>query len=333
MANRLKLLLASIFFIGTMSSFDSLADYDCQYSAGFVPRTTQVSFGTMITVPRSHPIGTTIKEIRLDQVDEKGNIALCNPHTPTTWEEPDLAPANYNHDAIYESGVQGVGIRINTWAPDYGIGWLPRTATYPATCPPPWQFQGKNQYCGKSWGYITVQLIKIAPTTGSGAVKSVKLTRAKLGHNILVHTFNLSNTYIMTKGCSLSQKIISVNMGDIKKSDFRGINSTVGMRGFDITIDCDADVNVTLTLDGTSASWNNRNIWALDHGDNVTAKGVGLQILYQNHLVSMRNPVVSGSSQSGGKITIPLHARYIQTESAITPGKADATATITLTYQ
>ncbi|OTA19955.1 fimbrial adhesin protein precursor [Xenorhabdus beddingii] len=332
MANKLKVLLASLFFIGTMSSFESLADYSCQYSPGFVPGgTTRVSFGT-VTVPRHHPIGTTIKEIRLDQVDEKGNIAICNAHLPAIWGKPALKPASYNYDAIYESGVPGVGIRINTWAPGYGIEWLPRTAIYPVSCPRPSHVHWGKQYCGQSWGYLTVQLIKIAPTTGSGVIGPVRLTRAKLGHRILVNTFYLSDTYIMTKGCSLTQKVISVNMGEVKKSDFRGINSTAGTRNFDLKINCDADVNARLTLDGTPENWNNRNIWALDRSDNVTAKGIGLQISYLNRLVSMGEPVVSGSTQSGGDITIPLAARYIQTEANITPGKADATATITITY-
>ncbi|PHM60204.1 fimbrial protein [Xenorhabdus ishibashii] len=329
MVNKLKLLLVSILFlIGTMSSLA----YSCQYSAGFVAGMTPVSFGK-ITVPRNHPIGTTIKEIRLDQVDEKGNIALCDTYQPTKWEKPDLTPANYNSDAIYESGVPGVGIRINTWGAGYGIDWLPRTATYPFTCPSPQHLQWKTQYCGRSWGYLTVQLIKIAPTTGSGAVNSAKLTRAMLGYNTHIHTFYLSNTYIMTKGCSLNRKMISVNMGEVKKSDFRGINSTAGMQHFDIDINCDANVNVGLTLDGRSASWNTQDIWALDYSDNVTAKGVGLQILYQNRPVTMRTPVVSGSTQSGGNITIPLYARYIQTESDVKPGRADATVTITFVYQ
>ncbi|CAM3802805.1 fimbrial protein [Xenorhabdus thuongxuanensis] len=332
MTNKLKLLLASIFLIGTMSNFSSLANDYCQYYAGFVPGMTPVSFGN-ITIPRNHPIGTTIKEIRLDQVDEKGNIALCDTFLPTIWEQPDLTPASYNQDAIYESGVPGVGIRINTWEPRYGIDWLPRTATYPFTCPSPPQFQWKKQYCGKSWGYLTVQLIKIAPTTGSGAVKSAKLTRATLGHNIPVHTFYLSNTHIMTKGCSLNQKMIAVNMGDIKKSDFRNIYSTAGMQHFDININCDANVNVGLTLDGRPTNWNTQDIWALDYSDNVTAKGVGLQILYQNRPVTMRTPVVFGSTQSGGNITIPLVARYTQTEAEVKPGKADATVTITFVYQ
>ncbi|CDG21422.1 putative fimbrial adhesin [Xenorhabdus poinarii G6] len=337
MAKKLKLLLASTFFIGTMSSFDSLANFDsltnryCQYSPGFAPGITPVSFGA-ITIPRDHPIGTTIKEIRLDQVNEAGNIALCNADIKTTWDRPYLRPANYNNDAIYESGVPGVGIRINTWATGYDIDWLPRTADHPFTCRPPQNVSWATQYCGESWGYLTVQLIKIASTTGSGAVRRATLTRAKLG-NDLVHTFYLSDTYITTKGCTLSQGIIPVPMGDIKKSDFRGIYSTAGRRDFNIKINCDANVNVGVTLEGTPAFWNHKNIWALDYSDNVTAKGVGLQILYLNRPVSMHDPVVSGSSQSGGDITIPLQAHYIQTDSEIIPGQANATATVTLIYQ
>ncbi|PHM68923.1 fimbrial protein [Xenorhabdus kozodoii] len=330
MANKLKLLLASTFFIGTMSSFASSAH--CHYSKDFTPGMTPISFG-QVTVPRNHPIGTTIREIRLDQVDKKGNIALCNTSLPTIWEAPDLIPSSYNNDAIYESGVPGIGIRINTWAPGYGIDWLPRIATHPTTCYSPTHSQWKKQYCGESWGYLTVQLIKTAPTTGSGSIKQAKLTRAKLGHNIPVHTFYLSNTYVMTKGCSLNQKVISVNMGDIKKSDFRGIYSTAGMQRFDININCDAYVDVGVMLDGRPANWNTQDIWALDYGDGVTAKGVGLQISYQNRPVTMHSPVVFGSSQAGGNINIPLTANYIQTESEIKPGKADATVTITFVYQ
>ncbi|CDH21954.1 conserved hypothetical protein; putative exported protein [Xenorhabdus bovienii str. kraussei Quebec] len=333
MINGLKLLLASTFIVGIMSSFDALASYDCQYSPGFSAGTTYVSFGTVV-IPRDHSIGTTIKEIRLDHVDEKGNIAICNTLTPTSWEKPDFDPAHYNYDAIYESGVPGVGIRINTWGPGYGIDWLPRTATYPVTCSPPSQFPNKKQYCGRTWGYLTVQLIKIAPTTSSGPTHQRLLTRAKLGLDLPIHTFFLTNTYIMTQGCSLKQKTTFVNMGEVRTSAFRGMNSTADMRNFELNLDCDANVKVGVTLDGRPAKSNANNIWALDdNSDNVTATGIGLQILYQNQPLSMGSPLMIHSGQAIGNFAIPLHARYIQTEGRVTPGKADATATITLTYQ
>ncbi|SFU68107.1 fimbrial protein [Xenorhabdus koppenhoeferi] len=333
MASSLKLLMASLFIVGMMSSFASQANNQCQYYPNMTAKMTPVSFGTIV-IPRNYPIGTTIREIRLDQVDEQGYIAFCDQPTQASWDKPDFAEAHYNYDAIYESGVPGVGIRINTWGPGYGINWLPRKVANPHYCNLPEYFRKNGWlYCGKTWGYLTVQLIKIAPTTGSGNTHRRVLTRALLG-NALINTFYLENTRIVTQGCSLKQNTIFVNMGDIRTSEFRGINSTAGTKDFELKLDCDANLNVQVLLDGRPAKSYSNNIWALDYSsDNVTAKGVGLQILYQNRLISIRTPVVSGSTQLGGYIRIPLSAHYIQTDARIIPGKANATATITLTYQ
>ncbi|MBD2785569.1 fimbrial protein [Xenorhabdus sp. DI] len=331
----LRPLMAGLFIAGIMSSFASQAHSNCNYAnKNILNKMTPVSFGTIV-ISRDHPIGTTIGEIRLDQVIEQGNIALCHQPTPASWDESGFIRANYNNDAIYESGVPGVGIRINTWGPGYGIDWLPRIVERPSTCnTSSYSHRNGQLYCGRTWGYLTVQLIKIAPTTGSGDTHRQVLTRARLGNGITVNTFYLENTHIITQGCSLKQNTTFVNMGDIRKSEFRGIYSTAGDKSFELGLDCDANLNVQVLLDGRPAKNNANNIWALDYSsDNVTATGVGLQILYRNRPISMRAPFVSGSTQSGGYIQIPLSARYIQTDTRITPGKADATATVTLTYQ
>ncbi|WP_237387589.1 fimbrial protein [Xenorhabdus sp. Sc-CR9] len=333
MASSLKLLMASLFIAGLMSSFASQANNQCQYYPNMTAKMTPVSFGTIV-IPRDYPIGTTIKEIRLDQVDEQGHIAFCNQPTQASWEKPDFTPAHYNYDAIYESGVPGVGIRINTWGPSYGINWLPRKVANPHYCNPP-GYSRKNGwlYCGKTWGYLTVQLIKIAPTTGSGNTHRRVLTRALLG-NALINTFYLENTRIVTQGCSLTHSTTYVNMGEIKTNEFRGINSTAGEKGFDLKLDCDANLNASVSLDGRPAKGASNNIWALDYNsDNVTATGIGMQILFLNRLVSMREPIKIRSSDPVRHFELPLRARYIQTDARITPGKANVTTTVTITYQ
>ncbi|MDC9593013.1 fimbrial protein [Xenorhabdus sp. IM139775] len=326
--------MAGLFIAGIISSFDGQARNQCNYAnENMFNKMTPVSFGTIV-ISRDHPLGTTIGEIRLDQVNDQGDIAVCYQPLPASWDAPDFIRANYNNDAIYESGVPGVGIRINTWGPGYGIDWLPRRVERPATCnSTKYTYQNGLLYCGSTLGYLTVQLIKIAPSTGSGDTHRQVLTRARVGHKS-INTFYLENTHIVTQGCSLKQNTTFVNMGDIRKSEFRGINSTAGTQSFDLGLDCDANLDVQVLLDGRPAKSNTNNIWALDYSsDNVTATGVGLQILYRNRPISMRSPVVSDSTQSGGYIRIPLSARYIQTDTRMTPGKADATATITLTYQ
>ncbi|PHM45323.1 fimbrial adhesin protein precursor [Xenorhabdus mauleonii] len=333
MTSRSRLLLLSVFILSMISSFASQARNYCGYAPGVAAKTTAVSFGDIV-IPRDYPIGTTIREIYLDEVDVQGYLAFCDYHTSATWDEPALDRAHYNYDAIYESGIPGVGIRINTWGPGFGIDWLPRTA-YPAQyCYPVHGYHGKVPYCGKTFGYLTVQLIKIAPTTGSGMVQNRLLTRARLDPDMTIHTFYLTNTRIITQGCSLTQSTTFVNMGEVKTSDFRGVNSTAGLKDFNLEVDCDANLDVDVTLDGRPAKSYANNIWALDYSsDNVTATGIGLQILLFNKPLDMREPIMLRPSHRVRHFSIPLQARYIQTDPRITPGKADATATVTLTYQ
>ncbi|MBC8945052.1 fimbrial protein [Xenorhabdus indica] len=341
MVNGLKLLLANIFIIGMMSSFASEANYesyDCRYSPGFHSGTTRVSFGSQIIIPKNHPIGTTIKEIRLDQLDTKGHVVYCNRLVPASWDKPDFAPAHYNNDAIYESGVPGVGIRINNWGPtNYGIDWFPRKSTTPFTCSPPPRWPDYKYYCGQTWGYLTVQLIKIAPTTGSGIIEGRILTRARFGYGSgsIVHSFYLAETRVVTPtpSCSLARKTTLVNMGEIRASEFRGINSTAGTKDFRLEFSCDPNAKVNIILDGRPAKSGINNIWALDYGsDNVTATGIGLQILFYNQLLEIRKPI-KANAEYVTYFSFPLQARYIQTHPRITPGKADVTTTITLTYE
>ncbi|PHM30119.1 fimbrial protein [Xenorhabdus innexi] len=341
MVNRFKLLLASIFIVGMMSSFASQANYGggaCQYFPDFNSGTTQVSFGSPIYVPKDQPIGTTIKEVRLDQIYDKGYVAYCNRLMSTSWDQPDFNRAHYNYDAIYESGVPGVGIRINNWGlTDFGIGWFPRESNYPTTCYPPhgWH-HGYTYYCGRTWGYLTVQLVKIAPNTGTGKIEGRILTRARLGHSNIVHSFYLAETQIITPtpSCSLTHKITRVNMGKFKTSEFRGIHSATRSRNFNLELDCDSNTEITMRLDGRPATGGSYKIWALDHdSDNITAKGVGLQIIFLSRLLSIGEPIVIKPSDQVRNFSLPMQARYIQTEPQITPGKANVTATVTLTYQ
>ncbi|WP_446471325.1 fimbrial protein [Xenorhabdus stockiae] len=343
MVKGLKLLLASIFIVGiggTMNSFANQADYGnstCQSFQGVPRGTTQVSFGSKIIVPKDHPIGTTIKEVRLDQLYDKGYIAYCNSLTPTSWDPPDFNPIHYNYDAIYDSGVPGIGIRINNWPNEpYGHDWFPRISYYPTTCYPPngWSHH-YTYYCGRTWGYLTVQLIKIAPNTGTGKIESRILTRARLGGN-LIHSFYLAETEIVTPtpSCSLTHKTTLVNMGKVRTSEFRGINSTTQKKDFHLELDCDANARTNMKLDGRPASNGSYNIWALDRdSSNATARGVGLQILFLNKLISMGETIVIQPSNEVRHFSLPMQARYIQTEPRVTPGRANATATITLTYQ
>lgn len=69
-----------------------------------------------------------------------------------------------------------------------------------------------------------------------------------------------------------------------------------------------------------------------NQGDADVAQGVGVQLLYNGSPLILNNRLVLKSS-TGGQETFPITARYYQTRTTVTTGKANASATLDLTYQ
>lgn len=67
-------------------------------------------------------------------------------------------------------------------------------------------------------------------------------------------------------------------------------------------------------------------------GNAGTAKGVGVQLLYNGSPLVMNGRLLLKQS-AGGQETLPLTARYYQTLTTVESGSANASATLTITYQ
>lgn len=134
-----------------------------------------------------------------------------------------------------------------------------------------------------------------------------------------------------TPTCSVNTTNIDVPLGSTPAGDFSGIGSTPRTKNFNLGLWCDDGVNMIMTLNATqSAETTDKSVIALNGND--AAKGVGIQVLYNNNLVRLGQPLSLGASHYGVN-DIPFTARYIQTQSKITGGSASATATFTMTYQ
>jgi type 1 fimbria pilin len=67
-------------------------------------------------------------------------------------------------------------------------------------------------------------------------------------------------------------------------------------------------------------------------GNAGVAEGVGVQLLYNAAPLTLNSNLVLKRS-AGGQELFPITARYYQTRSSVTTGSANASATLTLTYQ
>ncbi|MGV7960091.1 fimbrial protein [Photorhabdus tasmaniensis] len=138
-------------------------------------------------------------------------------------------------------------------------------------------------------------------------------------------------------GCMTTASTPTVNFGRVHSSLFKGKGFTVGNANFNIAIRCTEGVRPTITFSGKeikNPSDTPKSVIRLDNSSDInTAKGVGIQILYNNM------PVIIGKSLSLGNVTanidhiFPFTARYYQTKSKIKGGTANATARFTVQYE
>ncbi|HHA0035748.1 TPA: fimbrial protein [Yersinia enterocolitica] len=140
---------------------------------------------------------------------------------------------------------------------------------------------------------------------------------------------------VSKNGCTLDTPNLNFDLGKHQQKAF----SAVGSFGREITqsiiLSCDPKTKYSLTVNGDDAG--KSGVIKLTQEPGV-ASGIGVQLLAGKN----KDPVVLGSAKEMGtsaakgtdlEATIDITARYYQTDAQITPGKANASATFTMTYQ
>ena len=125
-------------------------------------------------------------------------------------------------------------------------------------------------------------------------------------------------------------------IGDIPASAFGTVVGTTpaGAQNTQNTgLTCAAGTNITVSLSGIqNPDSANTSVMALTgQGNAGTAKGVGVQLIYNGAPLAMNSRLFCDSLP--GQETLPLTARYYQTLTRVESGSANASATLNLTYQ
>lgn len=314
----------------------------CAYMDGrFNPNdVVNINLGTVV-VQRDTPVGTVVATVNDSTLGGRNSFIQCTYERFTTqWAAGSAAftPVSYGGQTLYQSGIPGLAYRVVTagagsTAGRYGTGALPRSLSTVACVS-----SGGNWYrlCGGSWGNYRLQLVKIAATTGSGPLTTGSITQALVAGETNVMNYSITSGSVQTVACSVTNTNITVTMGKAKNTDFSGAGSTSGAANFAIKLNCDASTNVNLTLNPGSAGAADatRGVLNLDNAAaDTSASGVGVQLLYNSAPVVPGRLMRIATTVTNGNYDIPLQARYFQTGPKVTPGKADANATFTMTYQ
>ena len=187
---------------------------------------------------------------------------------------------------------------------------------------------------------MTMALVKTAETIATGSLKQSQTifgigmynTGYGLGSNTDSSVSYSGNISYRVVSCSVDADI-SVPLNDILVSNFSGPGTTAGDKPFTVPVSCNVPVNVSMSMTSSSYISKSDGVMSLTSGAN-NANGIGIQLLYNNNPAVFDNYFSVGSvASAGGSIAVPFIARYYQSGTPVTPGAANATATVTMAYQ
>ncbi len=335
-----------IALLGVMTFYTMPAwAYNCSTSTG----STTINVPPL-TVQRDTPVGTQIGN---EVVSGWMTPFICNNSAPAlTYQELGVKAygdfnSMINGRRVYNTNIAGIGYAIGTKIQGPGqcfgyVAYVDGLASMDGNI-------ANRPLCANNGIFGSpvpfqhrVTFYKTANVTGSGTVTGRQVGSIILRNNLNSwhlpeSAININSFNITTLACFVGNTNIVVPMGNIKTTAFSGVGSSPAAsntRKFDIPLFCDLGTRVYVSLTGAAVS-GTTGVLALDSaGSSGVASGVGIQVLSNNVPVTFGKLSLAGTSTSGpiGNI-IPFQARYYQTAQTITAGKANSSATFTLTYQ
>ncbi|MGX5022274.1 fimbrial protein [Enterobacter sp. UPMP2060] len=180
-------------------------------------------------------------------------------------------------------------------------------------------------------GNATIFLYQAGKISQGGVVPAGILTRWRTSDGVNMVDIILNSFVVNVKSCQLTNNTPTVSLGDVHVSHFNGIGSSAGNTGFTLGMNCDSSIKPTITFTGVST--NHGTVLPLNNLDAfTTASGVGLELLYGQNKVTFGEALSLGATTNGLN-NYTFTARYVQTESSIKAGEANATANFTINYE
>lgn len=298
-----------------------------------------------ITVPRELPVGA--------KIGSEITTAVITPYQCENNSASDIQGQTFGGVAygdyltmidghrIYRTNIAGIGYGVD-------INYVGRCEGRPGA------IDGNNTIDGNpntkgpciSLGFMDkphqasfkITYYKTAAQTGSGIVTGKPVAAFVLKNNAQrvnpEVAVNMTSFNVTTLACTVNNSAISVPMGTITKSSFSGPGTWPGdsnTKSFNIPLMCNANAKINLRIDG-SVQNANQGLLNINTTSNA-AKGVGIQLLYQDNPLVIGKNISVGTTSRNGDYNIALKSRYFQTASTITGGEANASATFTIIYE
>jgi len=241
---------------------------------------------------------------------------------------------------VFETGIQGIGYIIA--AKDYAASaYLPLqngiTETYPA--------YGSNATTQNIGWSAKVTFVRTGEPLVAGVytiptINAVLLTAYNNEIKTAKVVINPSIITVSAKGCMVMTQSASVNLGGVNLSDLPTVGSMSAAGSFNVTLDCDANISVNAVLSDQTEPGNNSTAVSLTQDSTAGMLGVAFYYNGSGPIPLGKDSSSAGTANqfhaittiSAQSVTLPFEARYVRMGD-ITPGTANALASLTFSYQ
>ncbi|MGU3523330.1 fimbrial protein [Enterobacteriaceae bacterium C23F] len=307
------LLTVILFFVASLSAYGS-----CNTNqGGSYPQVMNITLPDIV-VQRDKAVGEVIYTT---STPESNNVLYCN--YGGYYSEMSMFNSNTNIAHVYQTNVPGVGVSVST-----SSSYYENPAYYSS-----FTMSSRNVFFASR----TINFIKTGPITSNTLSSGLLARNYGDGDKVTALSYNLVGSKVTQLACSISTPTLTFPIGDILASSFGtsvGSTPSGAQNTQNLGLNCDAGANINVSLQGTqNPDVSTTSVLALTgQGSADVASGVGVQLVYNGSPLVLNNRIVLKKS-AGGQETFPITARYYQTKTAVTVGKANASATLDLTYQ
>ncbi|WP_426817149.1 fimbrial protein [Winslowiella sp. 2C04] len=338
--NSFKSITGLACFLLLITGNNALASVTCTKNVNSI----SVSGGT-ISVQRDKSVGESFSNVLSGNMQEVASCSIKNNDSfyinlesaiPNSTKTP-----IFGNKAVFSTGVNGVGLimGVSGGLSDPGrTGYYIRSGNNTINLTGLW-----NSGSGGPYPIYIQNLFQFIKTEQpmlsgniSGRVANVVLRQGTVnGPILLTIPVNLTAT-VKVLACSVSSSNVTVPLDTVFADTFNAVGSTKGDSLFTVGLSCDAGARINATMNFTQDedTADNSVIALTGKGNPDVATGVGIQLLYGSTPLKNNTNVVLKTSEGGQEFPPgAFTARYFQTQKTVKPGSANATATMTLTYQ
>lgn len=248
---------------------------------------------------------------------------------------------------IFSTNMDGIGWIMgakDTWAPAWTPLTLKETIVYP--------YPGQSAPQTNIGATIQFAFVKLPGylSPGSHVLPPQKIADFKCYYNNnLLQTaavnVDTATINIAALTCNVtSAKNVPIPLGIFTTAELPAVGQNFGSYSTDVQLNCDSGVTPWMTISDASNSNNTSNVIKLT--PNSTASGVGVQVFFNNEGAAKSLGLDSSSkgnknqfqvnnktTRNGQVVSVPLLFKYLRTEEKLNVGTANATATVTFSYQ